>query len=162
MDPSITTMSLSPIFENGTVASPYPAQSDVVGSILDATCAMYVRSGFDPPWIGYLAFEGGKVVGTCGFTSPPKSGEVEIAYFTFPGNEGAGVATRMARALLQLAWRSGCVASVCAHTLPEDGPSCAVLRKVGFVLVGEVELPEDGRVWRWSKSTPGAGFSGSV
>ena len=38
---------------------------------------------------------------------------------------------------------------VIAHTRPKNGPSPSVLRRSGFVHVGEVVDPEDGLVWRW-------------
>lgn len=155
-------MKLLPIPDSGNVDPPHAEPSDFIGPVVEATRAMYQRSGFEPPWIGYLAREGDKVVGTCGFTSPPKAGEVEAAYFTFPGNEGAGVATRMARELVQLARHAGGIAAVCAHTLPEEGPSCSILRKVGFAFVGEVELPEDGRVWKWRFALADAGQAGAL
>ena len=146
-------MKLIPILKDGTFEFPYPEESETIASVVEATTAMYGRSGFDPPWIGYLAIEG-EVVGTCGFTSPPKHGEVELAYFTFPGNEGAGVATRMGRALVELARSStGGAVAICAHTLPEAGASASILRKLGFTMVAEVDLPEDGRVWKWCLSS---------
>jgi hypothetical protein len=37
-----------------------------------------------------FAIENGQLVGTCAFKTPPKNQQVEIAYFTFPGNEGRG------------------------------------------------------------------------
>jgi [ribosomal protein S5]-alanine N-acetyltransferase len=75
-------------------------------SAIAATLQMYERRGYIEPWIGYLAVEGGVVVGTCAFTSPPVSETVEIAYFTFPQFEGHGVATRMARRLMSMARKS--------------------------------------------------------
>lgn len=48
---------------------------------------------------GYLVLETDTIVGTCAFRSPPRSGEVEIAYFTFPEFEGRGFTTEMARHL---------------------------------------------------------------
>ena len=52
-----------------------------------------------PPWIGYLAIDGDTCIGSCGFNGPASEGVAEIAYFTFHGHEGRGVATRMAQAL---------------------------------------------------------------
>jgi hypothetical protein len=49
---------------------------------------------------GYLVLETDTIVGTCAFRSPPRSGEVEIAYFTLPKFEGRGFATEMARHLI--------------------------------------------------------------
>jgi RimJ/RimL family protein N-acetyltransferase len=143
-------MKLLQIPEGGEIDSLSAEKSETVVSVLEATSAMYGRVGFVPPWTGYLALELGKCVGTCGFTGPPKNGEVEIAYFTFPGNEGAGVASRMASELLKIAQdRSHGSPKVCAHTLPEHGASTSILRKLGFELQGEVVLPEDGTVWKW-------------
>jgi [ribosomal protein S5]-alanine N-acetyltransferase len=114
-----------------------------------ATLALYQRRGYHPPWIGYLAFEEDRCVGGCGFAAPAEGGEAEIAYFTFPGNEGRGVATQMARELLHLA-ASLAPDTVCiAHTLPEEGASTRILRKIGFECMGAVVHPEDGTIWRW-------------
>ncbi len=107
--------------------------------------------GFVRPWVGYLAEEAGQVVGTCAFKAPLQGGRVEIAYFTFPEFEGRGYATTMAAALVALARDSGEVAAVRAHTLPERNASARVLTKLGFTLLGEVEEPEDGTVWRWER-----------
>lgn len=146
-------MRLFQILEGGKVDSLVAQKSETLDSVLEATSTMYDRVGFVPPWIGYLALELGKYVGTCGFTGPPKNGEVEIAYFTFPGNEGAGVASRMASELLRIAQdRTHGLPKVCAHTLPEHGASTSILRKLGFALEGEVVLPEDGTVWKWCMS----------
>ncbi len=39
-----------------------------------------------------------------------------------------------------------------AHTRPEANASTRVLRKCGFVHIGEIIDPEDGPVWRWERS----------
>ena len=91
-----------------------------------------------------------EVVGSCGFKAAPSpDGSVEIAYFTYPGFEGRGYATKMARKLIPLASSSALVRQVIAHTLPETNASTRVLAKAGMTFVGEVIDPEDGRVWRW-------------
>ena len=63
---------------------------DMARSVCEATAAMYPKTGFRQPWVGYLAVQDGQVVGTCGFKTPPKEGRVEIAHFTFPGHEASG------------------------------------------------------------------------
>jgi hypothetical protein len=63
---------------------PPPAELGVI----TATRKLYEARGYVSPWVCYLAVAGPKCVGTCGFTSPPREGEVEIAYFTFPEEEG--------------------------------------------------------------------------
>jgi RimJ/RimL family protein N-acetyltransferase len=105
--------------------------------------------GYEPPWIGYLAIEQETCVGTCGFKSPPHNNRVEIAYFTFPGYESRGVATRMASELIRLALGRMPAVTVAAQTLPEENASTSVLKRLQFRLVGTVEHPEDGPVWEW-------------
>ena len=110
------------------------------------------RVGAEPPWIGYLAVDDASraVIGCCGFTgNPSQDGSVEIAYFTFPPNEGKGHATEMARMLVGIAREQGGVRHVIAHTLPEVNASTRVLQKLGFARVGEITDPEDGLIWRW-------------
>ena len=148
-------MRLVPIDSNGTSAAQLQVGDETVSQVIDATVALYVRRGFVPPWTGYLAVEDEKVVGTCGFAGPPAAGEVEIAYFTLPGNEGRGIAKGMAKSLLELTRLAATQQSVqyIAHTLPEHGPSTSVLRALRFDLLGEIEHPEDGRVWKWRLSS---------
>jgi [ribosomal protein S5]-alanine N-acetyltransferase len=109
-----------------------------------------------PPWAGYLATDGGEVIGTCAFKGAPDAeGMVEIAYFTFPPYEGQGYATAMARALLEVAMAAPEVRLVRAHTLPEPNASTRVLERVGLRHLGAVEEPEDGTVWRWELAPEG-------
>jgi RimJ/RimL family protein N-acetyltransferase len=146
-------MQLVPIEEAGTALSSVLAAGSVATEVVAATVALYSRRGYEPPWIGYLAVEGTEFIGGCGFAGPARCGEAEIAYFTFPGNEGRGVATEMARELLRISRNAATQASVrfIAHTLPEEGASTTVLRRLGFSLEGAVLHPEDGTVWKWSE-----------
>jgi RimJ/RimL family protein N-acetyltransferase len=104
-----------------------------------------------PRFLGYLVVEGKsqQLAGTCSFKGPPdENGAVEIAYFTFPGFAGRGIATEMARFLVERAREDEKVRAVVAHTAPERSASTRVLEKIGMTLAGEAE--EDGeRVWRW-------------
>lgn len=107
-------------------------------------------------WGGYFVVDEvtREVVGSCAFKSPPtEEGTVEIAYFTYPGFEGRGYATGMARKLIELASCSAAVRQVIAHTLPETNASTRVLEKVGMQFMGEVIEPADGRVWRWQTAS---------
>jgi RimJ/RimL family protein N-acetyltransferase len=116
---------------------------------MTATAALYRQTGAQAPWIGYLAIEAGECVGTCAFKSAPAGGRVEIAYFTFPANEGRGVASRMAGSLIEIARRTVPGIRVFAQTLPEPNASTRVLEKHGFQWVGEIDHPEDGKIWEW-------------
>ncbi len=126
--------------------------SEVLAQAVSATWDLYVRRGFITPWIGYLGQEDGEFIGVCGFAGPPTNGEVEIAYFTFPGNEGKGVATRMAAELLSITRSYSQGLTYIAHTLPQEGPSTSILRKLGFELAGTIEHSEDGPVWKWRET----------
>src|ERR1700679_2668810 len=96
-------MKLVGINGDGTLMETTGPLHEVALSAIESTVQMYTKVGCNHPWIGYLAFEGRECVGTCAFTSARKGGVVEIAYFTFPKNEGRGVATRMAENLISIA-----------------------------------------------------------
>lgn len=130
-------------------------QLDVVAQTVQATLDLYKRKGFVPPWVGYLAQKDAHIVGSCGFAGPPVSGEAEIAYLTFPGNEGKGIASQMAIALMREARRTAAAEVFIAHTLPEEGPSTTILRKLGFECLGVIDHPEDGPVWKWREASTG-------
>ena len=121
----------------------------VATEVAHAMAQLYTRVGFQPPWIGYLAVEDATCVGTCGFKSPPQNNRVEIAYFTFPGHEARGVATRMAKELIRIAIEQMPAVSISAQTLPEENASTSVLQKLKFRRVDIIEHPEDGIVWEW-------------
>jgi RimJ/RimL family protein N-acetyltransferase len=147
-------MNLLAIDRNGTVSGLATQIPEVGQSAIESTVQLYSKVGWIQPWIGYLAFEDGTCVGTCAFPSAPRNNVVEIAYFTFPGNDGRGVATRMAALLISLAKASAPNVVVTAHTLPEENASTRVLRKLGFVLDGLRIHEEDGLIWVWSYQGP--------
>lgn len=142
-------MKLVAITRDGTPDEPIADLPAEANGVLEATRSLYGRSGYVPPWVGYLVTEDGVCVGTCAFKTAPVRGRVEIAYFTFPAHEGRGVATRMAGALVELARRTAADVRITARTLPERNASTSVLRRTGFAFDGEVEDPEDGTVWEW-------------
>jgi len=142
-------MELIEITRDGSPARQIDELPDVAHDILASTAEMYKTCGYQPPWIGYLAVHNGKCVGTCAFKTPPIDGRVEIAYFTFPGNEGHGIATSMARALVEKTMPEAQGVRICAQTLPERNASTRVLEKLGFQQIAEIEHPEDGKVWEW-------------
>ena len=140
------------IGDDGTPAEGLNALPEVAKEACAATAALYQRVGFDPPWTGYLALSGPEVVGTCAFKTRPRAGRVEIAYFTFPPFEGQGIATAMARALIEIARASDRTLELTAQTLPEPNASNAILRKLEFQFFGAVDVPEEGPVWEWRLS----------
>jgi RimJ/RimL family protein N-acetyltransferase len=144
-------MRLIPIERGGAFDEGFgrlPAEAE---GVLQATSELYESVGFQPPWICYVAVTNDGVVGTCGFKAPPRDGRVEIAYFTFPGHEGKGVATQMAGQLLLIAQETKQSLIVAAQTLPDRNASHRVLEKLGFTCKGSLEHGEDGTVLEWQR-----------
>lgn len=137
------------ISDDGSPAERPNPLSEVAREACAATAALYGRVGFDPPWVGYLAVSGPDVVGTCAFKTAPRRGKAEIAYFTFPSFEGQGIATAMARALIEIARAADRTIELRAQTLPEPNASNTILRKLGFQFLGPVDVPDEGTVWEW-------------
>ncbi len=139
-------------------------RNEVAGMVIDvakATRRLYDRTGARSPWIGYLAERqaDNAIVGTCGFTGPPSSGEVEVAYFTFPQFENQGIASAMLRHLIRIALSDVMMDRILAHTLPEENASTHILRKTGFIRSGMSEDEDVGTVWRWSLATDSEGHA---
>lgn len=142
-------MELVEITEKGKPPRPVENLTDIIKEVMSSTTELYASSGYIPPWIGYLAFDGNNCVGTCAFKSFPENGRVEIAYFTFPEFERQGIATHMAQKLVEIALELEPQITIVAQTLPDENASTAVLKKLGFRFVAEMEHPEDGKVWEW-------------
>ena len=143
------TFELVAIKQNGELAKPATTTSPLAAEIIEGTRQLYQSSGYEPPWVGYLAFENDVSVGSCAFKSPPQNNRVEIAYFTFPEHQSRGIATRMATELVRVAFDNMPTVIVAAQTLPEEGASTSILKKLRFHLMGTLEHPEDGLVWEW-------------
>jgi RimJ/RimL family protein N-acetyltransferase len=139
---------LIPVEQNGR-SVPCAAADEFLRTCCEMTASHYQRVGFQPPWIGYLAQEHDRIVGVCGFKGAPLDGCVEIAYGAVPGQEGRGVATQMARKLVEIARRTQPDVVVTAQTLPHESASTSILKKLGFRFIGTVNHPEDGDVWEW-------------
>jgi ribosomal-protein-alanine N-acetyltransferase len=142
-------MELIKITKDGAPTCAIDNLSEIAKDVMKSTAEMYQKTGYQPPWVGYLAFDGVNCIGTCAFKTSPVNGRVEIAYFTFPGNEGRGVATSMIRKLIKLAILEYSTVRIFAQTLPERSASTRVLENLGFKQTDEIDHPEDGRVWEW-------------
>jgi ribosomal-protein-alanine N-acetyltransferase len=129
----------------------------MIADMAGMQAALYRKTGAEEPWIGYLARDPDEqaMVGGCSFVER-KDGQVEIAYFTFPGLEGRGIGGRMARALVELAWRDPTLEEIIAHTLPQENASTRILARLGFERAGEAVDPDEGAVWLWrlARSSP--------
>lgn len=125
----------------------------------EGTAALYRKTGFMPPWIGYIAVYDGAVVGGGAFVGPPQQNRVEIAYFTLPEHEGKGMASLSAGALVRLAREADPSIELFAKTLPNPNASSRILSRLGFNRIGLVEDDGIGEAWGWilpAHSTPPA------
>jgi len=102
-------------------------------------------------WLCYLPVvrEENVLIGSCGYKGAPVNGMVEIGYEVAKPYRCQGMATEMARALVEHAFQSSEVRKVQAHTLAEENESGSVLSKCGMKKVEELIDPDDGAVWRW-------------
>src|ERR671914_2538381 len=125
-------MKLIAINENGTPAEPLAPLPQLACDVCEPFRKFYNSQGFTPPWTGYLAEQDKVIVGSCGFKGAPANNRVEIAYFTFPKFECRGVATQMARQLVDMALATSPGITVAVQTLPQESASTSILRKLGF------------------------------
>ncbi|HEX6547740.1 MAG TPA: GNAT family protein [Candidatus Dormibacteraeota bacterium] len=90
-------------------------------------------------WFTKLAFtkEPRRLIGHVGYHGPPEViGRAEIGYTIFAADRGRGFAKEAARGLVQWALENG-VGEVYASVRPDNAPSLAVIRALGFEQVGE-------------------------
>jgi [ribosomal protein S5]-alanine N-acetyltransferase len=91
-----------------------------------------------------------KMIGHIGFHGPPgvngpgTPDAVEIGYTVFPAARGLGYATEAASALIDWASRSHGIRHFIASVAPGNGPSEAIVAKLGFTHTGEQWDEEDG------------------
>jgi RimJ/RimL family protein N-acetyltransferase len=86
----------------------------------------------------------GEIVGHCGFHGPPEViGQAEIAYTVFTQYRGQGYAKEAAGALVDWAFAQG-EPRVFASVSPDNAPSLAVVRSLGFIQVGTQQDEVDG------------------
>jgi RimJ/RimL family protein N-acetyltransferase len=140
---------LIPCGRDGQPAEPLGPLPQAVLDINRAAAEFYSSTTYQPPWIGYLAIDGDTVVGGGGFVAPPEGGRVEIAYFTLAELEGRGYGAGTAAALVELARAAQPGIEIYAKTAPVDGPSPAILKRLGFRLIGTAIDHEIGLAWAW-------------
>jgi [ribosomal protein S5]-alanine N-acetyltransferase len=104
------------------------------------------------------------MVGHAGFHGPPgvngpgQPRALEVGYTVFTAYRGRGFATEAVVALLQWAGTQG-IRHFVASVGPQNEPSLAIVRKLGFVRTGEQWDEEDGLelVFELAPSSPAAG-----
>jgi ribosomal-protein-alanine N-acetyltransferase len=107
-------------------------------------------------WWGYLPIlkKTNTLLGSCGFKGVPRQGMVEIGYEVAEPFRGWGLATEIAKGLIQKAFQNADVHYVQAHTLAVENESGSVLKKCGMQKMEELGDPEDGKLWRWEIRKP--------
>jgi ribosomal-protein-alanine N-acetyltransferase len=86
---------------------------------------------------------GRPMVGHAGFHGPPgtnatgRADAVELGYTVFPDHRGRGYATEVAEAMMDWAAREHAIRRFMASVSPENAPSLAIVRKLGFEQTGE-------------------------
>ena len=87
--------------------------------------------------------KGDSLVGGGGFKGPPgEDGVVEIGYETCAEQRGHGFAVEAVSALVEWALAHEIVTCVCGEAHEDNAASRAVLRRVGFIEIGEGAEPE--------------------
>jgi [ribosomal protein S5]-alanine N-acetyltransferase len=120
-------------------------------SVIDSMNEFYPKIGFHLPWVGYFVLDSNEVVGTGGFTGPPKNGKIEIAYWTFKQFEGKGIASFTCRELISISKKTNPTLLITAKTLPKHNASTKILQKNGFRFSEIVQDHEVGDAWLWVK-----------
>ncbi len=143
-------MELIAILENSETAEIINDLPELAVEVIEITTNLYKKVEYVYPWVGYLVLEDDCCVGTCAFKSAPQNNRVEIAYFTFPENEGQGLATKMVKELINIALANSPEVKIFALTLAQENASTKVLKKNGFKKTGGLIDPEDGPLWEWN------------
>ncbi len=101
-------------------------------------------------WCPHAIVLGGQMIGHAGYHGPPgvnstqNPNAVEFGYRIFPPYRGRGYATEAARMLMDLAEERAGIRHFVLSVGPENDPSLAIVRKLGFVRTGEQMDEEDG------------------
>lgn len=99
---------------------------------------------------GYLTDNSGNFVGRAGFYFVPEVNLYEIGYSLLPEHWGMGLATEVAMGLLNYAFHSLSLDSICARTIPGNVQSDNVLHKCGFTGLGERVFAVRGKSCLWN------------
>jgi RimJ/RimL family protein N-acetyltransferase len=115
----------------------------------------------EPPFVGWVVLEDGVVAGTIGLDNVT-DGCATLGYWIDAARRRRGLAASAVELVLDQAFTVMALQQLVANTLPDNRPSLAVLRHLGFELAGSVVLKPGGEhlrfEWRpvvWCKSTAG-------
>ena len=101
-------------------------------------------------WCPSAVVLGGTLIGHAGYHGPPginaiqNPDAVEFGYSIYPAWRGHGYATQAAVMLMDLAEERAGIRHFVLAVAPDNDPSLAIVRKLGFVRTGEQMDEEDG------------------
>jgi RimJ/RimL family protein N-acetyltransferase len=101
-------------------------------------------------WCPSVVVLDGRMIGHAGYHGPPGVNSkqdpdaVEFGYAIYPEWRGRGFATQAAVMLMDLAEERAGIRHFVLAVSPENDPSLAIIRKLGFVRTGEQMDEEDG------------------
>ncbi|MEP6951997.1 MAG: GNAT family N-acetyltransferase [Ginsengibacter sp.] len=116
-----------------------------------ALIGFFESLGDDLSWGSYFIIlqKERKLIGSCGFKgSPDFDNYVEIGYEIHPRFQSRGIGTEAAKALIDFAFTKN-IDGIKAHTLREENNSVHILRRLGFIFQGEIEIRGEGPLWYW-------------
>ncbi len=102
------------------------------------------------PMVGHAGFHGPP-----GVNGPQHADAVEIGYTIFEDHRGRGYATEAAHALIDWAAGEHGVRRFVASVAPDNAPSLAIVRRLGFVQTGSQCDEQDGEELVFELRTPG-------
>ena len=140
-------LSLGQVLKIPSSAAPMPQTAATT-----AVTEKLTKSEEEKGWWSYFPIykPENKLIGSGGYKGKPTTeGVVEIGYEIAPAFRNRGLATEMAKGLIENALKDKRVQTIIAHTLAEDNPSTKVLQKCGFEKVQEINDPEDGLIWKY-------------
>ncbi|MBD0349467.1 MAG: GNAT family N-acetyltransferase [Thermoleophilia bacterium] len=102
-----------------------------------------------------LRADGRPMIGHIGFHGPPgvnakrRPDAVEVGYTVFPAHRRQGYATEALRALIGWTHREHSIRHFIASVAPDNDPSLAIVRRLGFVETGSHWDDDDGLELEW-------------
>jgi len=121
--------------------------------------AQLAHAPADEPWLlrAVVLRESGAAVGRSNFHAPPDArGMVEIGYGVLPDHQGQGYAAEAAAAMWTWAAEHG-ARVLRASIAPDNAASLALIRRAGFVRVGERVDARDGLEQIWERAADASG-----
>jgi RimJ/RimL family protein N-acetyltransferase len=161
LPPPLVAALVAKDLETARRLAPFPIEGTTFDGdehVLGLRHAQLTADPTEEPWLYRAAVlrETGRVVGRIGFHAPPdQAGAVEIGYSVAPSYRRQGLATEMAVGLIRWGAEQGATACI-ASVRPDNAPSLAIIRRLGFQRTGEQIDQIDGLEWVFALPLKGA------